>query len=263
MNESKAKKKIIKKKIEYFQYAYQSNSIHIGPSLSVFEILNVLYYVVMNKDDRFILSKGHACLPLYQILKDKKIIDQEDIENYYTNNSRLRGLADISTPGVHVTGGSLGHGLSVASGWAYGKKFKKEKGKIYCLIGDGEANEGSIWEAIWFSAQQKLSNLVLIIDKNNLQALRLTNEIMDLNLERILDDERINLQSINGHCLSEIKDSLSNTSNEKFNIIIANTIKGNSISFIENVNSWHYGKITKKECDAAIVELNNQLESIQ
>lgn len=257
------KKYIIEEKIDYFGYVLKSNSIHTPSALSVFEILYCLYTRVMEDDvDEFVLSKGHGCLPLYKLLYNKGKITKNDLDSYYLDNSLLRGLADVNTPGVNAIAGSLGHGLSIAAGWAYGKKLRKEKGNIYCTVGDGELNEGSVWEAIWFAIHQRLGNLTLILDSNKLQALGSVENILNLKPAEVFNNDGVNFIEIDGHNVEEILDAFSRRSEDKFNIVLANTVKGNSISFMENNNCWHYRKLSEEEYKIAIAELEEQLEGI-
>ena len=254
-NKEFIKNKISKLKTEYLTHAFNSKAIHIAPSLSVFELLTCLYFYKLNTDDSFILSKGHACLALYHLLCEKGLFNKDFLYSYNKNNSNLRNLSDIKTPGIYATCGSLGHGLPVAVGWAIAKKIKNEKGYIYCLVGDGELNEGSMWESLNLIRSKKLNNMVLVIDKNRFQALGLCKDIIYFEENFLLKDKEFHVQEINGHDLDEILISYDNINPNKPNIIIANTKKGGTISFMQDSNIWHYCKIDKESLDKAILEI--------
>ena len=247
--------KIFKLKIEYLTHAFNSKAIHIAPSLSIFELISCLYFYKLKDEDEFILSKGHACLALYHLLCEKRIFNSDFLYSFNNNKSNLRNLADIKTPGVNATCGSLGHGLPVAVGWALAKKLKKKNGYIFCLVGDGELNEGSMWEALNLIRTKNLNNLVLIIDKNLFQALGSCRDIINFEKNFLVKDEEFATQEIDGHNLDQILFSYDNLNRNLPNIIIANTKKGGTISFMQDLNIWHYCKLDKESLDKAILEI--------
>ena len=162
--------KKIRKKILHI--SNKSQSAHIASSLSIVDLISVIYLKFMNKNrNTFILSKGHACLAHYCLLNELKFISDKDLETYGTNNSKLMSHSDFKIPGVEVSTGSLGHGLPIATGIALSYKLKRENKKVFVLMSDGELNEGSNWESILFAAHHNISNLVLIIDYNKIQSL--------------------------------------------------------------------------------------------
>ena len=174
----------------------------------------------------------------------------------------LKGLSDSRVPGLEVTSGTLGHGLSIAVGIAYASFLKNTDQKVYAIIGDGEANEGPIWEAIQFAAHHKLSNLMIIVDKNNYQAMGKTNEI--LNQDKLHDQIKafeFEVTSVDGHNEDDINQGIQGLWNSKSNkpkAIIANTIKGKGISFMEDTNLWHYTRLDQDKYQEAIDELEGK-----
>lgn len=238
---------------------YNANSGHPGGALSVADILTVLYFNQMNIDsenpnnvnrDRFILSKGHASAALYAVLAEKGYFPKEDLKTFRKINSYLQGHPDMKhIPGVDMTTGSLGQGLSAANGMAIISKLDKKDIRVYCLVGDGEIEEGQIWEAAMTSSKYKLDNLCLIIDNNNLQ--------IDGTVEKVMSpypiDEKFksfgfNVINIDGHNYEQIIEAFENAKNYKGkpSVIIAKTIKGKGVSFMENKVEWH-GKAPKEE----------------
>ncbi len=245
-----------------------AKSSHIGSMLSIIEILTYLFYEKMdfnksnykNKDrDKFILSKGHASLALYSILSDKEIINKSQLETYCKNGGKLIGHLDHNVEGVEISTGSLGHGLSIATGIALANKLDKLDNKVYCLIGDGECNEGSIWEALIFIANNNLKNLVIFIDANKLQGYDFCDKILPENrLINLLKNLDLNFYEINGHNFSDLQktfEKISNSNNSKASIVFAHTTKGKGVSFMENKLEWHYKSPNLEELENALEEL--------
>lgn len=244
-----------------------SNAPHIGSMLSCVDLLIYLYYKQMNfsknnyqSDDRdiLILSKGHASLAVYTILNDLDILPKKDLDNYCKEGGKIICHLDYKLPGVEASTGSLGHGLSIATGIALGNKMNNSDSKTYCVMGDGECNEGSIWEALMFISRVNLKNLTIIIDANKLQGYDFCDTICQANmLKNMLKSLNLNYYEINGHDFSEIAgtfDKIKKT-NEKASIIFANTIKGKGISFMENKLEWHYKSPDDKQFKIAMDEL--------
>jgi transketolase len=231
-----------------------SGSSHIAAAFSIVDILTVLYFTVLKinpknssweKRDRFILSKGHGGAALYAVLGHRGFFSKSDLANYAQNGSAMAGhIVKDSVPGMEITGGSLGHGLSLGLGMALALKNNKSSSKVFVLMGDGECNEGSIWEAALVAKQFKLDNLVLIIDRNNEQSMGNCKKIMDM--EPFLEKWKVfgwHCLECNGHdftsLLSTFKKAL--TIKSKPCVIIAHTIKGKGVSFMEkNPLAWHY-----------------------
>lgn len=251
---------LIPKKLrkEILTMAYDGQSVHVGCAFSLVELFAVLYNS-FSKDSTILLSKGHGVMAQYACLAELGIIEKSDLENYFKNGSRLKGLAEADVEGVNISSGSLGHGLSVAVGMALASKFKKEDKHFFCIVGDGEANEGSIWEAIMFAAHFKLSNLIVIIDSNKFQAMGKSVDVMNMESfkEKFLAFG-FDCLEIDGHNEAEIKKSvehLVNFKNDKPKAIVAHTVKGKGISFMEHDNSWHYSRLDKTIYENAMKEL--------
>jgi transketolase len=243
---------------------YAAKASHIGGAFSMADILSVLYNGILNIEpnnpqweerDRFILSKGHACTALYAVLAMKGFFPTEELTTYSQNNSRLMSHTNHKVPGIELSTGSLGHGLSVACGMALAAKTKKQNWKTYCLLSDGELDEGSNWESFLFLAHQKLNNLTVIIDYNKIQALGNTNEV--INLEPLAEKFRsFNLSpiEINGHNYDEIEQAfLQKTENPK--VIIAHTIKGKGVDFMENDLLWHYRSPNEEQYQKSLEQI--------
>ena len=242
---------------DIIEMIYHAGSGHPGGSLSCVEILVALYHYAMeldtdskgNRIDRFILSKGHASCVYYATLSSAGFIPHEDLVTFRKYDSYLEGHPTIKINGVDVSSGSLGQGLSVANGMALSKKVSNEKGYVYCLVGDGEIEEGQIWEACMTSNKYALNNLILFVDNNTLQ---IDGNIKDVKSVDNLDDKfkafGFNVQNIDGHDFNEIINAIDTAKkSNKPNVIIAKTIKGKGIPFMENEVSWHGKKLTEED----------------
>lgn len=244
---------------------YSAGSGHPGGSLSCVEILVALYHKLMNLNldnegsriDKFILSKGHASSCYYAVLSSKGYIPHEDLKTFRRFDSYLEGHPCIKINGVDVSSGSLGQGLSIANGMAISKKVSGKEGNVYCLVGDGEIEEGQIWEACMSSSKYNLNNLILFVDNNGLQIDGTIKDVKNVdNLEEKFNSFGFYVQRINGHNFDEILTSVSNAKkSNKPNVIIANTIKGKGISFMENKAEWHGKKLTDEEYNLSKAEL--------
>ena len=242
------------------QLTYQAKSAHVGSSLSIVDILTVIYLKFINFKKRnfntFVLSKGHACLALYCILYEKKKISKKILFSYGKNNSLLMSHISHQVPGVVFSTGSLGHGLPVATGIALAAKIKKNKKKIFVLISDGELNEGSNWEALLFAAHHKLNNLIVIIDYNKIQSLDWVKNTLKIEpLKKKLESFGLNVLEVDGHDHFAIYDKLRKTSVTKPSVVMAHTIKGKGVSFMENKVLWHYRPPNKRELELSLSEL--------
>lgn len=252
------------------QEIYYAKSGHPGGSLSIAEILTVLYFNEMHIDenkpddenrDRFVLSKGHASAALYATLAEKGYFPKEELLTFRNISSYLQGHPDMkNTPGVDMSTGSLGQGLSAASGMALSSKMDEKGYRVFCLLGDGELEEGQIWEAAMFASKFKLDNLVVIVDSNNLQLTGTTDEIMDLNTEDIANKFKafgFNTSIIDGNNVDSLIDTFTKAElvKEKPTAIIAKTVKGKGVSFMENKQEWHGKAPNDEEYKKAIDEL--------
>jgi transketolase len=254
---------------------FSSKSGHIGGSLSSVDIETALYFHVMNIDientkkenrDRFILSKGHSVEALYCVLAARGFISDSVLNTYGQFNSILEGHPTKKVSGVEHNSGALGHGMSVGVGIALAAKMDKKSFRTFVLMGDGEQGEGSIYEAALSASHYRLDNLVAIIDRNELQISGNTEEIMRLEPIRerweVLGWEVFDVDGNDIKTLVDIFDSL-NYSNKKPKLIIAHTVKGCGISFMERIASWHHGVVNGEQYKEAIVEINERIESLQ
>ena len=241
---------------------YSAGSGHPGGSLSCVEILTTLYHCSMNLNidsngkriDKFVLSKGHASSTYYAILSSKGYIPHEDLKTFRKYDSYLEGHPSIKINGIDVSSGSLGQGLSIANGMALSKKISNEKGFVYCLVGDGEIEEGQIWEACMTSNKYNLNNLILFVDNNKLQIDGSIQYVKSVdNLNKKFDSFGFYVQNIDGHNFLEIINSIDNAKkSNKPNVIIANTIKGKGIPFMENDVDWHGKKLSEENYKKAV-----------
>jgi len=231
-----------------------ANRGHMGSAMSLIEILRVLYDEIiifdpknknLAKRDRVILSKGHGCLALYAILADKKFINISELDSVGQLNSILGGHPEsFKIPGVEASTGALGHGMPIALGMAVAAKIKKEKHNIYVIVGDGEINEGSVWEAALSAKKHKLNNLKVIIDYNKIQSYSFTSEVLDLEpLKDKWESFGFEVSEVNGHDVVALKNnftSFNKFKNEKPSVTICHTIKGKGFYFAENNPLWHH-----------------------
>ena len=239
MNLTKKISKNVRKKI--LIHSFKAKSAHIASSLSIVDIITVIYFnqLKKNKNNLFLLSKGHACLAHYCLLNELKIISDKILNTYGKNNSLLMSHSSHKVPGVIFSTGSLGHGLPVSVGIALSNKIKK-KNKIFVLLSDGELNEGSNWESFLFASHHKLDNLIIIIDYNKIQSLDFVKNTLKLEpLRAKLSSFGLKVKIIDGHNHSKISRSLKTKTNKPL-VIIANTVKGKGIRFMENKVLWHY-----------------------
>lgn len=247
---------------------HRAQSGHIGGSLGATELLVTLYHEVMRHDprnpnweqrDRFVLSKGHCTPVLYATLADCGYFPREDLQGFRRPGSHLQGHPyQPKTLGVDASTGTLGLGLSTACGMALAARFKKQDHTIFVLCGDGEQQEGQIWEAAMFANKYKLGNLIAFIDRNRLQTDGNTEDVMPL--DPLPDKWRAfgwESWEIDGHDVDQILDSIDRAriNKDKPTMIVANTIKGRGVSFMENVASWHGTPPTDEEFDCALKEL--------
>lgn len=259
------------------EMTHLSGGSHIGAIMSVADIVAVLYSGVMQFDpqnpkwderDRFILSKGHAGASIYAVLAENGFFPVEELKTHYANGSRLSGHVSHHLPGVDFSTGSLGHGLSAGVGMAYAaKKDGKLDHKVYVVLGDGECNEGSVWEAALFANHFRLNNLVAVVDHNHMQSLDFNENTLEI--EHFGDKWHAfgwNVIEINGNDHAELKaafakaNEYSNVVPHKPTVVIANTIKGYGVSFMQNDILWHYRfPHDGWEYDCAVNELHEKM----
>ena len=246
-------------RINILKLTYKAKSSHIGSCLSIVEILAVLYNNILKKKDRFILSKGHAALALYCTLYQKKYISLKTLNSFGSNKTILMNHVSHRVNGVEFSTGSLGHGLPVAIGKAIKFKTNKEKNKVYVLMSDGEINEGTTWEGLLFASHHQLDNLNIIIDYNKIQSMDFINKVINIEpLKSKFLSFGCNVKVINGHNITAIKNALTKSIKNKPNVIIANTIKGKGVSFMENNNLWHYKKPNLEELKRSLLEIKKK-----
>jgi len=236
----------------------EGKGAHIAPSLSIIEIIAILFMHVMQPHDLFVLSKGHGGLAYYSALKEAGIITDEQLDTFETNGGDFPGQPskDVEN-GIVFSGGSLGMGLPYACGLALAAKKLGQSKKIYVLLGDGELNEGSNWEAAMFAKQYELDNVVAIVDKNGMQSDGTTEGIMNVDLESVFNSFGWKTQTCNGHSLDELVAAFSVSVSRKPMVILAKTVKGKGVSFMEDNNSWHHCRINNEQYLAAIEEVES------
>ena len=251
----------------------QAKAGHTGGDLSCLDILNVLYNHVMeispenalsSDRDRFIQSKGHSVEALYVVLADKGFFPDADLDTICQYKSDFIGHPTRKVPGIEQNTGALGHGLSVAVGMALAAKMDQKSYRVFTLLGDGELTEGSIWEASMSAAQYKLDNLVVIVDRNGLQITGSTENVMALEpLKQKFESFGYAVKSANGNDIDSLLEVFSQIPfvPGKPSLIIANTIKGKGVSFIEHQVSWHHHVPTDEEMTIALQELDADLEA--
>ena len=251
------------------EMVYSASSGHPGGSLSITDILTVLYFHEMNvninnpKDedrDRLVLSKGHCSPALYAVLAEKGYFPKEDLKTFRKIDSYLQGHPDMKKiPGVDMSSGSLGQGLSVSNGMALAGKLDKKDYRVYCVMGDGEIEEGEVWEAAMTSSHYKLDNLCVIVDKNNLQIDGTTDEVMSLApIDEKFRSFGFEVITIDGNNILEIMKAFAKakTVKNKPTCIIAKTIKGKGVSFMEDKVEWHGKAPSEEQYNLAMQELN-------
>lgn len=249
----------------------ESASGHPGGSLSIVDIMSVLFFEEMNispsnpKDpdrDRFVLSKGHAAPALYSALARKGYFEVEELMTLRKTGSRLQGHPNMNDlPGIDMSTGSLGQGISASVGMALAGKLDKKGYRVYTILGDGELEEGQVWEAAMSAAHYKLDNLTAFVDNNGLQ--------IDGNIEDVMNPDPIdkkfeafgwNVLKINGHDYDEIRDAIEKAKNTKGQptVVVCDTVKGKGVSFMENNAGWHGNAPNKEQCEQALSEIGGE-----
>ena len=267
MEELEKKAKEIRKGI--IEEVYQAQSGHPGGSLSITDILTVLYFKEMNIDpknpnwedrDRFVLSKGHCSPALYATLANRGFFNIEELKTFRNINSNLQGHPDRKhIPGVDMTTGSLGQGLSAANGMAISAKLDNKSYRVYCILGDGEIEEGQVWEAAMTANKYHLDNLCVIVDNNSLQIDGKVEEVMSpYPIDKKFESFGFNVIQIDGHNFDEIEEAIENSKKckGKPTVIIAKTIKGKGVSYMEDKAEWHGKAPNEEQYKQAMQELS-------
>lgn len=249
--------------------AYAGSTVHIPCAFSIVEILAVIYRNHLRTGpsglpgdpgrDYLALSKGHGVMAQYACLRELGWLTDEDIKRYFSDGTLCKGLSDAHVPGLEVTSGSLGHGLSVGVGLALAAKRRGTGQRCFAVVGDGECNEGSIWEALLFAAHAGLSNLCVVVDLNGFQAMGSTEEVMRLgDLKSKFESFGLETLEVDGHderALDDAFDSLARLDSERPRAVVARTVKGKGVSFMEHDNRWHYTRLDAETYAAALAEL--------
>ena len=241
---------------------------HLGPAFSCMEIMAVLYGNILNLDaenpreisrNRFISSKAHSVLAQYTALQEVGYISEEELDTFQGNATLFGGHPVLNLDhGMEYTGGSLGMALSVGVGMALDAKRKKKGHKVYILLGDGELNEGSNWEAVMSAAHFKLDNLVIIVDRNNLQYDGFTSDVMSLgDIRKKFEAFNCVVTEVNGHDVQALLEAFQKEIVDYPHAIIANTVKGKGVSFMENVREWHHSALSQKQYEQAVQEVRS------
>lgn len=253
---------------------HAAGSGHPGGSLSMVEILITLYYDIMNVApdkhdwrgrDKFVLSKGHGCPALYAVLADRGFFPKEELMTLRKFGSRLQGHPQLGLPGLEISSGSLGQGLSVAVGFALADRMDGVDARVYCMVGDGETNEGQIWEAAMTAAHYKLDNLCCIVDYNKLQIDGLCCEVMDLGKYKgKWEGFGWRVAEVDGHDFEQLTKAFNEMKDIKGQpqLVLAHTIKGKGVSFMENKAEWHGVTPKDEELEKALGEIDEQLRGI-
>ncbi|MBC8452468.1 MAG: transketolase [Spirochaetes bacterium] len=267
------KKKSAEIRLNLLEMIYQAKSGHTGGALSSVDILTVLYYAVMNitpdnpknpSRDRFVMSKGHSVEGVYNILADKGFFDKSELRNFSKFKSRLIGHPSVKVPGIELNTGALGHGLSCSVGMALAaKKYVKEV-RVYCLMGDGEQAEGSVWEAGMAASNYKLDNLTAVIDRNYLQISGNTEDVM--RLDSLTDKWKAfgwEVMEVDGHNIEQLLEVLEKPRiPDKPTILIAKTTKGKGVTYMEDMAKWHHGVPTEEQYKQAVDEIKKYIREL-
>ena len=250
------------------EMAYAGATVHIPCAFSLVEILAVLYRSHLRLGDRtprgagrdyLVLSKGHGVMAQYACLRELGWLADDDLRRYFADGTPLKGLSDAHVPGLEVSSGSLGHGLSVGVGLALGARRQGTGQRCFAIVGDGEINEGACWEALLFAAHFRLNNLVVIIDANEFQAMGTTTEVLDLgSLADKLRAFGLETREVDGHdeaALDAVLTELVHHPSDRPRGLVAHTVKGKGVSFMERDNTWHYTRLTRDSFVRAVAEV--------
>ena len=250
--------------------ARAGSTVHIACAFSLVEILAVLYrnHLRLGSEgprsperDYLVLSKGHGVMAQYACLYELGWLSDYDLDHYFGDGTRLKGLSDAHVPGLEVSSGSLGHGLSVGVGLALAAKRKGTGQRCFAIVGDGEINEGAIWEALLFASHWQLSNLIVIVDANGFQAMGSTAEVMELgSIAAKLSAFGLETREVDGHdeaALDVVLTELTCLPGSRPRALVAHTVKGQGVSFMANDNRWHYTRLDPSTYEGALAELRS------
>lgn len=256
------------------EMAYAGSTVHIACAFSIIELLTVLYRTHLRYPgndpraegrDFLVLSKGHGVMAQYACMRELGWLDESHIQNYFKDGTDLKGLSDSRVSGLEVTSGSLGHGFSVGVGIAMGLQRKGTDQKVYAIVGDGELNEGPIWEGTLVAAHHRMDNLMLIVDKNGFQAMGTTDDVVTLgDLSAKFVSFGFETLEVDGHDEAAVDAAIRQlwaTGSGKPKALIARTVKGKGVPFMESDNRWHYTRLTPQTFAEAIDALGVAGES--
>ena len=252
-----ARRKQAKKRL--LQMHYESKVGHIGGNLSALDVMLTLHHDVMLGDDQFVLSKGHSAGAYYITLWTLGLLEDAELRTFHGDNTRLSGHPPaFGIPEILFATGSLGHGVGLAAGLALGKRLTDDPGQVFCLTSDGEWNEGSNWEALIFARHQRLSNLTLVVDLNGLQGFGTTQEVADLSpLAAKFRAFGVPTIEVDGHNSLDLKLALQAQGDDGPVAVVAKTVKGHGVSFMEHRMEWHYLPMTDADYAQAVSELGD------
>ncbi|MEX2615884.1 MAG: transketolase [Alphaproteobacteria bacterium] len=258
-----AKRRCLAFRRRILEVSQQVTALHIGSAYSCTEIVDCVYYGLMNRgadgttNDRFLMSKGHGCMIQYAILEDLGILSRKDMDEYCTAEGILGCHPDYGNPGIEASTGSLGHGLSMAVGMAYATKVARENGLVYCVLSDGEVQEGSTWEATMMASSFGVNNLVAFIDNNDFQSLGRTSETHPsfYPVREKFEAFGWECAEVDGHESLAIFDAVNSRRGDKPFMAVCKTTKGKGVSYMENVPIWHYRSPSPEEYQTALEEL--------
>lgn len=260
--------KRVRRSVVDMAHAAGKAGAHLGGGLSCVEIMTSLYGGVFRFDkenptdverDRFLTGKAHCILTQYSVMQELGIITEEEKYTFAKDGGLLIGYPKNEKIGLEYSGGTLGMALSVGVGMAIDAKKRGRSHKVYVMIGDGECNEGIIWEAVMTAIKYELSNLVIIVDRNKLQLSGTTEEVMDMgDLGAKFEVFGCAVQNVDGHKIEELMEAYHHLSNDKVNVIVAHTIKGKGISFVENHVEWHQNQLSDELYEQALIELGGK-----
>jgi transketolase len=263
--------KVLRKTV--LEMAYAGSTVHIGCAFSIIELLAVLYRnhlrypgnnPLATERDYLVLSKGHGVMAQYACMRELGWLNNEAFTRYFSDGSDLKGLSDSRVPGLEVTSGSLGHGFSVGAGIAKGLQLRGTDQKVYALVGDGEINEGPIWEGALFAAHHKLANFMTIVDENGFQAMGTTQEVLELgSIQAKFESFGFEAITVDGHDEEAIDNAIRklwNSPSTSPKALIAKTVKGKGVPFMEHNNIWHYTRLNADTYAQAVAAIDGNTQ---
>ena len=258
-----ARRRCLRYRRRILDISQQVGALHIAPAFSCTEITDLLYNSLMRRHtngdyrDAFLMSKGHGCMVQYVILEEQGVLSRQDLDAYCKPNGRLGAHPDYETPGIAASTGSLGHGLGIATGQAYAEKLKASDVLIYCVLSDGEFQEGSTWEAMMMAANLKLDNLIALMDFNDFGGLERMSDGHPAFYPLVPKAESFGWEAVevDGHDEAMMQEAVLSRRGGRPMLLVCRTVKGKGISFMENVAIWHYRSPSKEEYQQGLKEL--------